>query len=169
MAHTRNTVKGHAYESVEAMPADVRRLYEETLRQMGPGWEDRDGSGVPDRFEGRVELGGLSATAAVESRIVVNGRTYGSAAEMPADVRRMFDDAMAAAKRGGAEVTRTRTERAVLRAEVGGHPAKPGPATPGRSEGPRGSVEVSFSIPPWMLIALALLGAGALLWVFAGH
>ena len=47
-ATTSFTVNGRTYASVDEMPADVRRHYEETLRMLTT---DRDGNGVPDAFE----------------------------------------------------------------------------------------------------------------------
>ena len=106
MAHTRIMIDGRTYDSLEAMPPEVRRAYGELMRQMGPALKDGDGNGIPDVVEGKAGSG-RSGGVVVENRIVVNGETYRDSDEMPADVRALYQDAMHRARRGsGVAITR---------------------------------------------------------------
>ena len=78
------------------MPPDVREAFERTMRFAA----DSDRDGVPDVFEGRDG----NVTSVTRSRIVVNGREYGSVDEMPPDVRRSFERASGAAGAGHARM-----------------------------------------------------------------
>ena len=49
---TSFTVNGRTYSSLDEMPPEVRRDFEETMRKLTA---DRDGNGVPDIFEGTAE------------------------------------------------------------------------------------------------------------------
>jgi len=64
------------------MPPDVREAFERTMSFAA----DSDRDGVPDVFEGRDG----NVTSVTRSRIVVNGREYGSVDEMPPDVRQAY-------------------------------------------------------------------------------
>jgi RNase P/RNase MRP subunit p29 len=78
-------VNGREYGSVEEMPPDVRQAYE----RMRSAFVDSDRDGVPDMFEGRD----ANVVSVTRQKIVVNGREYGGADEMPLDVRRAFESA----------------------------------------------------------------------------
>ena len=59
MAHTRITINGQHYDSPDAMPPDVRRLYDEAMRTMGaslakgmPGGSTPAGAPAPRRKTG---------------------------------------------------------------------------------------------------------------------
>jgi hypothetical protein len=72
---TRITVNGKTYGSVEEMPADVRREYEQAMRLLA----DQNRNGIPDVFEG----GGGEGTRTVITDVTtttqrfVNGREVG--------------------------------------------------------------------------------------------
>jgi len=100
---TRITVNGVTYDSVEAMPAETRRLYEQALARL-PKLADRDGNGVPDIVEGKG--GPLSIGTTVSRRFVLNGKTYDDPNAMPPDVRQLYEQAMKAVAAGGANVSR---------------------------------------------------------------
>lgn len=79
---------GAEYDSVEAMPPDVRAQYEqvlETLKQTG-------GDEVLSALQ-RASSGGATFKATYR-QIVVDGKKYGSVDEMPADVRRTYEQAV---------------------------------------------------------------------------
>src|SRR5262249_30153825 len=80
---TTITVNGVEYESGEAMPADVRRTYEETMAKFSSL-----GEGTPKVVEGT--FGPVHYTTTVRKKIVVNGTTYDDEASMPDDVRQTF-------------------------------------------------------------------------------
>lgn len=85
---TRIIFNGKEYASVEAMPEGVRRLYEAAMQQLA----DKDRDGVPDV----LERGGIANKffTIQHTSITVDGKTYGSVEEMPADVRRVYEEAM---------------------------------------------------------------------------
>ena len=100
---TKITVNGREYDSLEQMPPETRRLYQDALQRLGP---DRDGNGIPDRIEAQ---GAGGPRAIVENQIVLNGESYSSVEEMPAHVRLLYENAMKRVRRGpglGAEVTK---------------------------------------------------------------
>ena len=93
------TVNGVDYESVDAMPPEVRKIYDDSMA-----------------IANRRGLGGLNVTLAenhtirrgndVKQTFVVNGKTYDDEASMPAEVREQYEKAMAALKAGGPNVTK---------------------------------------------------------------
>jgi hypothetical protein len=78
---------GQEYDSPEAMPAEVRRLYE-LANQM---FADKDQDGVPDLFQG---IAGTQANVVQTSQFVVDGKVYTSLDELPEDARRRYEQAM---------------------------------------------------------------------------
>jgi len=93
--HTRITVNGKDYASVEEMPADARRQYERAMSMLA----DRDGNGVPDLLEGGASVLSQSfaddgrafvSTEVTRSKIVVNGQEYARLEEVPPEVREMI-------------------------------------------------------------------------------
>jgi hypothetical protein len=84
---TRIMFNGQEYASAEAMPEDVRKVYQQALAQLA----DADHNGIPDV----LERGGAGNVIGIQnSSITVNGKTYGSVGEMPALVRFIYDQAM---------------------------------------------------------------------------
>jgi hypothetical protein len=79
----RITFNGREYDGVEAMPADVRRQYQQLLGALG---EDADGNGIPDV----LERPGLSQNVVVEETITYNGREYKSRDELPPEARELL-------------------------------------------------------------------------------
>ncbi len=88
-------VNGQEFSSVEEMPPDVRRQYEQAMSALA----DRDGDGIPDIMQsglsgrsGTEELGDGFHKVEVETRseYVVDGNEYSSLDEMPPEVREMF-------------------------------------------------------------------------------
>jgi hypothetical protein len=98
---TRIEVNGVAYDSVEAMPPGVRRMYEETMARAAE-MRERAGDGVP----AVVQRGGISIRTTIRKRFVVNGQEYDDESSMPPDVRRVYDDAIRAAASGATTVKR---------------------------------------------------------------
>ena len=84
---TRIMFNGKEYPSAEAMPEDVRKVYQQALAQLA----DADHNGIPDA----LEHGGAGNVIGIQnSSITVNGKTYGSVGEMPALVRFLYEQAM---------------------------------------------------------------------------
>jgi len=88
MSPAKITINGREYDGPDEMPADVRHLYEDAMRQALPALKDQDGNGVPDLFEG---TGSGRARTFLSSRITINGKTYRGVEEMPPDVRETYE------------------------------------------------------------------------------
>ena len=77
------TFNGRTYQSVDAMPPEVRHMYERLLSAL----PDVDGDGVPDVLQGRsidvVRSGQIT-------QIVANGQVYSSVDDMPLDLRQAY-------------------------------------------------------------------------------
>jgi len=127
---------GKEYDSVDAMPPDVRKEYEvalETLRKSG-------GEEILSVLQRDMGVTGAHIKATFRE-IVVNGKKYDSVDAMPPDARRTYEQAMARTK--APVVSATRAIR---------------PPPPPEDE-PRGSG--MWRIPFW--IAVGALGAWWLL------
>ena len=110
MVKTKIRLNGQEYSGVEEMPAEIRLLYERALAAVAGGG---DGSLL------KSIAGSTSATAsaALSTKIVFNGQEYASVEQMPAAVRRLYEDVIATietAEKSGA-----------------GAPASAGPASAG--------------------------------------
>ncbi len=88
---------GKEYDSVDAMPPDVRKDYEvalESLKQSG-------GTEILSLLQRDMGVTGARIKATVRE-IVVNGTKYDSVDAMPPDVRRTYEQAMARLAPSGA-------------------------------------------------------------------
>ena len=92
MTNTKLTVNGQQYDSPEAMPPEVRRMYEEAMRTMAR----LSASGQPGEstqvFTGQA--GPLGASMVVNRVITVNDRTLGSIEELPPEARKLYEGAV---------------------------------------------------------------------------
>ena len=86
------TVNGQQYDSPEAMPPDVRRVYDEAMRTAGASLAGGQSGGSTQVFTGQA--GPLGASVVVNRIITVNNRTYGSIDQLPPDVRALYEDAL---------------------------------------------------------------------------
>ena len=86
---TRILFNGQEYPSVEAMPDDVRKLYQQAIAQL----VDADHDGIPDVLQGRGD-GAKNVIGIQSSSITVNGKTYQRTDDMPPLVRALFDEAI---------------------------------------------------------------------------
>jgi hypothetical protein len=84
---------GQQYDSVEAMPPDVRMAYETVKKAFA----DKDQDGIPDVFQGAGNLQQMMSQASTSS--AVSAQAYTSPEEMPAEVREAYDEAMSQAGR----------------------------------------------------------------------
>lgn len=80
-------LNGKEYDGIEAMPPDVRKGYEAVLESL----KNTGGEEVLSL----LERGDRASIKATFREIVVNGKHYGSVDEMPADVRRVYEQALA--------------------------------------------------------------------------
>lgn len=139
-------LNGKEYDGIDAMPPDVRKDYEAVLESL----KTTGGEEVLSLLQ-RGERASIKATF---REIVVNGKKYGSVEEMPADVRRVYEQAVA---RMGAA------------AAPPGGPAVPRPSRPALRPPPtvedRGTRGGGLRILFWMA-----LGALIALWIMRrGH
>jgi hypothetical protein len=88
---TRIIFNGQEYDSPEAMPADVRKAYQELLDQL----QDRDKDGIPDILQGR---GAGNVLGIQQTSVTFNGRTLDDVRGLPAPVRRLIENAMGHSK-----------------------------------------------------------------------
>ncbi len=85
-------LNGKEYDGVESMPPDVRKDYETVLDSL------KNTGG--DEVLSLLRSGEHTNIKATLREIVVNGKSYGSVDEMPADVRRTYEEAVG--RMGGA-------------------------------------------------------------------
>jgi hypothetical protein len=78
---------GQEYDSPEAMPADVRKAYQELLDQL----QDKDKNGIPDVLQGR---GAGNVLGIRQTSVTFNGRTLDDVRGLPAPVRRLIENAI---------------------------------------------------------------------------
>jgi len=83
---TRIIFNGQEYDSPEAMPADVRKTYQELLDQL----QDRDKDGIPDVLQG----GAGNVLGIQQTSVTFNGRTLDDVRGLPAPVRRLIENAI---------------------------------------------------------------------------
>lgn len=92
---------GKKYHSLEEMPPEARQAYEQAMSLLA----DRDGNGIPDIFDAVRQQGNAAAPMEIETTqttigpvltsIEINGQTYTSVQDMPPEVRRAYEQAMA--------------------------------------------------------------------------
>lgn len=78
---------GREYGSPEAMPADVRKAYQELLDQL----QDKNQDGIPDVLQ---DGGAGNVLGILQSSVTYNGRTLDSIRGLPAPMRRLIANAI---------------------------------------------------------------------------
>jgi hypothetical protein len=80
------------------MPPEVRQAYERLLGELG----DKDKDGIPDivQHAGKTNVLGITKTS-----FTINGKTYDSVDQMPAEVKALYDKAMAQAGAAGSGIS----------------------------------------------------------------
>jgi hypothetical protein len=86
-AMAKISFNGKEYDSPEAMPAEVRQLYQMAIDMLA----DKNQDGIPDVFSGMA--GGASVVQMNTSQFVVDGKAYASLDELPADARQRYEQA----------------------------------------------------------------------------
>lgn len=95
-------IDGKTYKSVDEMPEDVRKNYENAMSQLANN--DKDGipdvleglniladknkDGIPDAFEG------MTSNIISSTKIIAGGKEYNSLDELPPDIRAKYEQAM---------------------------------------------------------------------------
>ena len=97
MSPKRIVIDGKAYNSVDEMPEDTRRNYEQAMRNFGSAdsiialnnvFADANNNGMPDMVENQAMnvMGGMT--------FVVNGQTYNSLDDLPPEARAKYEQAI---------------------------------------------------------------------------
>ena len=104
MKAKRIVIDGRTYQSVEEMPEDIRRKYEQAIQALGnvnknsiPDaletlniFADKDQNGAPDIVENLV----TAHNTVSQMKIVVDGKEFDGVENLPAEARARFDEAM---------------------------------------------------------------------------
>ena len=106
---TRIIFNGQEYQSLDAMPPEVRQAYDQLIKQLA----DADHDGIPDILQHGADAKLLGNIQLSHTRITVNGKTYETPDEMPPAVRALYDKAMAQAGAGSGNSTGTVQTRLV--------------------------------------------------------
>ena len=115
---------GKKYQSLAEMPSNERQMYEKFNRFFA----DADQDGVPDVMQGSglsglketfgmikdlaqmtsttqgMTQGQLTIIRETDAGIYINGKGFGSVAEMPADIRKVYEQVTTSAQEGGADI-----------------------------------------------------------------
>jgi hypothetical protein len=84
-------IDGKTYHSVNEMPEDVRRSYEDAMRNL-----DHNRNGTPDPFEGAASFQDTTTSVINAAKIVVNGQVFDGLDQLPPEVRAKYEQAMGA-------------------------------------------------------------------------
>jgi hypothetical protein len=79
-------VNGKTYNSVDEMPEDVRKQYEQAMNSL----KDEDKNQIPDAFENISSKNVVSSSM----KIIVNGKEFNGLEDLPPDVRARYEQAM---------------------------------------------------------------------------
>ncbi|MEP7134069.1 MAG: hypothetical protein ABI904_03965 [Chloroflexota bacterium] len=162
-------IDGKTYKSVDEMPEDVRRNYENAMRNL-----DKNQNGMPDALEGMASIPDSITNVLNAAKIIVNGQSYAGIDQLPPEIRAKYEQAlgtMDANKNGIPDfvdgMLRTPNQTNAVATSFGTQ-------SPPRSQ----PVPVASSIEPessggWMLaltgilfIGLCVVAAGAGVWYF---
>ena len=153
------TINGQHYDSPEAMPPDVRRLYEDALRTI----ESSRAAGT-DRDSTQVLTGsalpGVKTSIVIRKTFSVNGRTYSSLDEMPPNVRQRVESGLRTAQATTAPAIRDQhlaleIGKPQLQIHFSGpSPSQPRPMQPSSMDS--GAREFLTQLVFWVVVALIL-------------
>ena len=182
-------IDGKTYKSVDEMPEDVRKNYENAMQNLDKNqngtpdmlenanpFADKNQNGVPDVFEGLAGLQG-AITNMTNTKIIVNGQTYNSLDQLPPEVRAKYEQAMNAmdANRNGVpdflegmlNIPNQPTNQAAANfGTVPSPPASPKPMPVGSTIEPELSGGWVLALSGILLIGLCLVAAAAGVWYF---
>jgi len=183
-------IDGKTYKSVDEMPEDVRRQYENAMRALDKNqngtpdmlenknpFADKNNNGMPDAFEGLASFQGATTNVTNATKIIVNGQVYDGLDQLPPEVRAKYEQAMSAmdANRNGVpdflegmlNVPNQKTNQAAVNiGTVTPHPASRNPMPVGPAIEPESSGGWMLALAGILLIGLCLVAAGAGVWYF---
>ena len=84
-------IDGKTYHSVNEMPEDVRKSYEDAMRNL-----DNNRNGTPELFEGAASFQDTTTNMSNATKIVVNGQVFDGLDQLPPEVRAKYEQAMGA-------------------------------------------------------------------------
>lgn len=84
-------IDGKTYKSADEMPEDVRKSYENAMRNV-----DSNQNGTPDAFEGLSSFQTATANVINSSKIIVNGQVFDSLDQLPPEIRAKYEQALGA-------------------------------------------------------------------------
>lgn len=179
-------IDGKTYKSVDEMPEEIRRKYEEAMRNLdknGNGtpdilenqnfFTDKNNDGIPDALENLAALKGAHVMGS--TKIMVNGQAYDVLDQLPPEIRAKYEQAMSAmdANRNGMpdfmegmiNVPAPATNNAPVSFGTPNPPlSKPIPAS--STIEPESSGGWMLALAGIALVALCLIAAGAGVWYF---
>jgi hypothetical protein len=140
----RININGKTYSSVDEMPPDVRKQYEQTMQNL---MADKDHDGIPDLLEHPSASTGKVGVSTAQS-ITVNGQHYDRVEDVPAEFRDAIAKAMSKAQveMTNAQMSTNKVPLRLLASQAG-----------------------SSSIAKWIILVAALLTAGAIGWLLHAH
>ena len=181
-------IDGKTYKSVDEMPEDVRRQYENAMRALDKNqngtpdmlenknpFADKNNNGMPDAFEGLASFQGATTNVTNATKIIVNGQVYDGLDQLPPEVRAKYEQAMSAmdANRNGVpdflEGMLNIPDQKMNQAAVNIGTVTPPPSQPmpvGSAIEPESSGGWMLALAGIILIGLCLVAAGAGVWYF---
>ena len=178
---TKITVNGVSYDSVETMPAEARRMYEQALARL-PDLARLENQSATEMIERGGAL--VRQRTIVRKKFIVNGREYDDLDAMPPDDRQAYDKSMQGLSTGNATVTKNEIKLSFSVTGPGLHfgrtsssssTASPGPQlVPGSTPDPMAGLGGPAPIEPdsmgggrrMALIVLLFAGFALALWVY---
>ncbi len=73
---------GQEYDNIDAMPPDIRKLYEHMMAMF----TDKDGDNIPDLFQGDVTRQQVTSF----TQYIVDGKTYARLEDLPPEARERY-------------------------------------------------------------------------------
>lgn len=163
-------IDGKTYRSVDEMPEDVRRNYENAMRGL-----DHNQNGTPDLFEGNASFQDTTTSVVNTAKIIVNGQVFDGLDQLPPEIRAKYEQALGAMdanKNGipdfveGMLGTSNQTNPVATSFGTTAHsrPSKPKPV--GSTIEPESSGGWMLAVTGILLIGLCLVAAAAGVWYF---
>lgn len=101
-------IDGKTYNNINEMPPEVRKQYDEAMRNMNrdrmnapasgnvDGMSDNNMNGIPDVLEGMGTMQSSMNMLMNSASIVMDGQTYNSIDQLPPEARAQYEQAMGA-------------------------------------------------------------------------
>ena len=162
-------IDGKTYKSADEMPEDVRKSYENAMRNV-----DSNQNGMPDAFEESSSFQTATANVINSSKIIVNGQVFDSLDQLPPEISAKYEQALGAMdanKNGipdfveGMLGTSNQTNPVVTSFGTTAHSRPSNPSPVGSSIEPESSGGWILALTVILLIGMCLVGAAGV-WYF---